>query len=85
MSAQNQKASGIIGALAGMHDEQTALNRWLKKHPTTWPSAAVGPAGAVNQAYGVDAWPSHALIDGEGKLIVLGSFAAVKDALGAAD
>ena len=62
-------------------DEQTALNRWLKQHPTSWPSAAVGPAGTVNQAYGVDTWPSHALIDGEGKFIVLGSFAAVKDAL----
>lgn len=62
-------------------DDQTALNRWLKQHPTSWPSAAVGPAGAVNQAYGVDSWPSHALIDGEGKLVSLGSFAAVKDAL----
>jgi len=66
-------------------DEQAALNRWLKRHPTSWPSAAVGPAGAVNQAYGVAAWPSHALIDADGKLVVLGSFAAVQDALGPAD
>ena len=77
LAAEYQLA--VLGISAD--DDQTHLNRWLQRHPTPWPSAAIGPAGSVNQAYGVTAWPSHALIDGDGRLLVLGSFASVQRAM----
>ena len=70
----------VIGIAA--NDTQGEVDRWLRKNPTPWPSAAVGPDGAVNLAYGVSSWPTHALIDEDGRLVVLGSFRAVVAALG---
>lgn len=81
-----------VEALAARHDlavlgisaddSLADVKRWLARNPTPWPSVAVGPAGPVNLAYGVSAWPTHALVDGEGRLVVLGTFAAVRRALG---
>ena len=81
-----------VEALAGRHklsvigisanDTQVEVDRWLKKNPTPWPSAAIGLQGEANLAYGISQWPSHALIDAEGRLVVLGSFAAIRRALG---
>lgn len=34
----------------------------------------------MNLAYGVSQWPQHALIDAEGRLLALGSFAALQKA-----
>lgn len=69
----------VLGVSA--NDTQVEVDRWLVKHPSSFPTAAIGPAGSVNQAYGVDAWPSHALIDADGRLVVLGAFSAVERAL----
>jgi len=63
-------------------DDQVGLDKWLKKHPTPWPSGAIGPEGETNLAYGVSAWPSQALIDAEGKLVSLGGFDSARRALG---
>ena len=63
-------------------EDQVGLDKWLKKHPSAWPSGAVGPDGPVNLAYGVSSWPSQALIDAEGKLLSLGAFNAARRALG---
>lgn len=68
----------VLGVAAD--DSQVGLEAWLRRHPPSWPSAAVGPAGAVNLAYGVSQWPQHALIDAEGRLLALGSFAALQKA-----
>ncbi len=68
----------VLGVSAD--DTQAGLEAWLRRHPARWPSAAVGPAGDVNLAYGVSQWPQHALIDAEGRLLALGSFAALRKA-----
>ncbi len=65
-------------------DSQEAVDTWLRKNPTAWPSAAVGVMSPVNQAYGVNMWPTHALIDAEGRLVTLGHFDAIRLALEAA-
>ena len=69
----------VVGISADDSNEELA--EFLAKSPISWPNAAIGPVGDINLAFGVDAWPSHALIDPEGRLVVLGSFDAVKSAI----
>jgi len=81
-----------VEAFAGRHgvavlgisadDEQAAVDRWLQKNPTPWPSAAEGLKGPTLRAYGVESFPSHALLDADGRFIAFGRFDAIRRALG---
>lgn len=62
-------------------EDQKRLNVWLRKHPTPWPSAAIGPEGSVNRAYHVSSWPTHALIDAEGALVAYEDIVTALDAV----
>ena len=65
----------------GMLDEGDALKRWLKKNPTPWPSIAQGPLGEINTDYAVNSWPTHVLIDSQGRLIAYGRWGVIKEAV----
>jgi thiol-disulfide isomerase/thioredoxin len=85
------RAHPELKALAAEHEltvlgvsadaELQAATRWMEQHPTPWPSIVEGPNGPVQTAYGVDGWPTYALIDAEGRLVVLGELSAVRGAL----
>ena len=62
-------------------DTNQEVKRWLKKNPTPWPSIAQGPAGDINTAYSVNSWPTHVLIDPEGRLIAYGKWEEIKAAV----
>lgn len=59
-------------------DTLVDVQRWLKRNPTPWPSIAEGPDGPIHKAYRVNSWPTHALVDPEGRLIAYGRWDAVK-------
>ena len=69
----------VLGISADDNNEK--VKRWLKKNPTPWPSIAQGPAGAINLAYSVDGWPTHVLIDPQGRLVAYGKWETIKDAV----
>jgi thiol-disulfide isomerase/thioredoxin len=74
--AQNMTVLGISA-----DDTNQEVKHWLKKNPTPWPSIAQGPGGEINLAYSVSSWPTHVLIDPEGRLIAYGKWEKLKEAV----
>lgn len=62
-------------------EDPEVVKRWLVENPTPWPSVVQGPAGETNAAYGVSNWPTYALLDADGRFLVLGDLSAVEPAL----
>ncbi len=77
------KEHGIAVLGISADEDPEVVKRWLAEHPTPWPSIVQGPAGEINLAYGVSSWPSYALLDAEGRFLVLGELSAVRPALDA--
>ena len=78
---ETMKKYGVAVLGISADEEPAVLKRWLKKHPAAWPSAAVGMHSPVNKTYEVNSWPTHALIDAEGRLRSLGNLDAIEEAL----
>ena len=58
-------------------DTLSDVKRWLKKNPTPWPSIAQGPGGEINLAYNVNSWPTHVLVDPQGRLVAYGRWETI--------
>ena len=81
-----------LEAFAGRHgvavlgisgdDEQATVDRWLRKNPTPWPTAAESMKGPTMQAYKIESLPSHAVIDADGTFVALGRFNSIRRAFG---
>ena len=69
----------VLGISADNTNQE--VKRWLKKNPTPWPSIAQGPLGEINTAYAVNTWPTHVLIDSQGRLIAYGRWGVIKEAV----
>lgn len=74
-------AQGLTVLGISADDTNQDVQRWLRKHPTPWPSIAQGPDGAINRAYGVNGWPTHVLIDPQGRLVAYGKWDVIQEAV----
>lgn len=75
--AETNPETAILGMAS---DPPYRVRNYVTSNPHPWPDAAIDGEGPIARAYGVQNWPTYALIDPDGDLVELGSLFVVSRA-----